>query len=409
MKPIARCFAAAVWLLLASSVWASNASDRPTTAPLSMAERVAQWLASGESAPVQAPATPTAPQPQASAAVEKKMRLVEKAQSLDAQGQLAELEKTAWRLIDEYPASPWGYLFLGRNALFRGQMRAALGWFRQGLARPDRSDGAAAHCLFGAFDALFMLREYQDALLMFRANINMNVSEPEVRERRFLAEIGNYAERGDLAPLFLALGDDQATTPTIWLWDPFFERLTADLLRKDRIDDAAATARAYLRINPASASAWYSLALAEWSAKRNEAGFAAFARAESLAGDRAGWGPRYLLAGNIAAQLEDIDRQIEFYEKALRLGYRTPLLLNNLAWGYYLANKNTEIALTFSQESVRLNPDDAPSLDTLARLQNRVGEKDEALRNINRAIELSLFDPYVEDMRAFRRELTGGQ
>ena len=58
---------------------------------------------------------------------------------------------------------------------------------------------------------------------------------------------------------------------------------------------------------------------------------------------------------------------------------------------------------------MRLNPDDAPSLDTLARLQNRVGEKDEALRNINRAIELSLFDPYVEDMRAFRRELTGGQ
>ena len=220
--------------------------------------------------------------------------------------------------------------------------------------------------------------------------------------------IAQAADKGDYSPLLLTLNQDNPSTSVIWLWEPYLDRTVRGLMTEERTEEAAALARGFCRFMPRSSTAWFDLALAAWELERYEEGFKAFRNAEALARPTPTWGMRFMTAALIATHIEELDLQTEYYEKAMRAGHLTPLLLNNLAWSYYLKNEKTKIAIQPAEQAVKLNPNDVPALDTLARLLARDTQRERALQIIDHAIELSLFDSYVEDMRAFRRRIQSG-
>jgi tetratricopeptide (TPR) repeat protein len=330
--------------------------------------------------------------------------LVLKARVLELSGDWDALEPLAWRLCDDPAGTPWGYLFLGRMNILERKWRSALGFFRQGAALAKRPDAAAIDCVLGSFDALFLLREHDEALKTLGRFSWPRPGDPDLVERVLLAQLAGSVESGDMTPLLLHLAAGKPSAHTVWLWGAFLERTVRDLVAQGRLSQAMSVAREFCRWRPDSSAAWNSLAVAEWSRGRHEAGFRAFRRAESLPFPGFAMASRYVVAGGVAASIEAADLQIEFYTKAAAADGGTALVLNNLAWGYYLKNEKTNLALELAKQAVRMAPE-AAYLDTLARLQARAGKVDEARKNMNRAIELSLFDPYVEDMKAFRRKL----
>ncbi|MCX7013572.1 MAG: tetratricopeptide repeat protein [Candidatus Sumerlaeota bacterium] len=393
------------WLALGA--WAFGAApakeDASSSPTLSSLMDFGKWLTGELTAPLERELGERLGQGAGSTDLE---RLLAKAHDMDARGDLENLESTAWLIRNSHPESPWGPYYLGRVNLSRGRFRQALGFFRQGLATAKHGDEAATGCYFGTFDSLFVLGEFDGAEALAARYPPKHPDEPQFAERRLLLEVAEAARGGELAPMMLTLSSDRVATPTVWLWEPLLEQTVQKLAAGNREEEAEAIAQLFVQRFPRSPAAWNSLALARWALGRYAEGFEAFRRAERLAPRPSpAWGPRYTLAGNVATKIENVDLQIEYYEKALRAGAGTALVLNNLAWSYYQKGVRTDFALQLAQEAVRIRPDDAPSLDTLARLQARSGQKAAAVDSINRAIERSLFDPYVEDMKSFRREL----
>lgn len=74
--------------------------------------------------------------------------------------------------------------------------------------------------------------------------------------------------------------------------------------------------------------------------------------------------------------------------------------LNGLAWFTATHDIYLEQALVAAERATALEPEDSNILDTLAEVQFRLGNVEEALATIGRALELSPEDGYLESQRA---------
>ena len=89
------------------------------------------------------------------------------------------------------------------------------------------------------------------------------------------------------------------------------------------------------------------------------------------------------------------DRLFEQLDEVMtRICKRFPdaaLYLNNLAWLYARSNRQLPKALTLAKRAVELEPESATYMDTLAEVHFRVGNRDEAIRLMQRCINI---DPH---------------
>jgi len=84
----------------------------------------------------------------------------------------------------------------------------------------------------------------------------------------------------------------------------------------------------------------------------------------------------------------------DLHEKTIRDYPRAALHRNNAAWLGALCRRRLDAALKHATEAVRLRPDYAPNMDTLAEVRFRRGEKAEAIKLVKRCIELDPDRPY---------------
>ncbi len=80
------------------------------------------------------------------------------------------------------------------------------------------------------------------------------------------------------------------------------------------------------------------------------------------------------------------EEAIEYIEKVLKFVPDHYEAMNSLAYYYAVQNKNIDEAYTIIQEVIENNPEIPHFIDTLAWIQYRMGEYEEAYENINKAI-----------------------
>ena len=73
--------------------------------------------------------------------------------------------------------------------------------------------------------------------------------------------------------------------------------------------------------------------------------------------------------------------------------------LNSLAWTCATADLYLQESLEAAERAVQLEPDNSGILDTLAEVHFRMGNTGEALRVIDRALEIAPDDPYLQGQR----------
>ncbi|MFL0796116.1 MAG: tetratricopeptide repeat protein [Cellvibrionaceae bacterium] len=81
------------------------------------------------------------------------------------------------------------------------------------------------------------------------------------------------------------------------------------------------------------------------------------------------------------------ERAIEFYQQALSINGKQPVVLNNLAW--LVKEKNIDQAVGYAEKAVSLAPKSAAILDTLGWLLHLKGEKSSAIAKLEKALELA--------------------
>ena len=88
----------------------------------------------------------------------------------------------------------------------------------------------------------------------------------------------------------------------------------------------------------------------------------------------------------------------EQYRKSMQTAVdefpNSALYLNNLAWLSARCNRDLDQALEHSQRAVKLEPDSATYLDTLAEVRFRLGDREEAIRLMKQCIEMDGQEPH---------------
>ena len=114
-------------------------------------------------------------------------------------------------------------------------------------------------------------------------------------------------------------------------------------------------------------------------------------------------GVAYASLGNLLYEQHRTSDAIQAYVEAISINPRDHASLNNLAWVYAVEGIKLDFAERLSRRSLRLVPDSAIYLDTLAEIYFRAGERELATEFIRRAISLRPDDP--ELMEHLRRQL----
>jgi tetratricopeptide (TPR) repeat protein len=95
-----------------------------------------------------------------------------------------------------------------------------------------------------------------------------------------------------------------------------------------------------------------------------------------------------VISAALSNQSGEIDRAESLYRRALALSPDQPKALNNLAYLLYLRGKDLPQARTFAARAVALSPQTASFYDTLARVQARLNQSDEAVKSFHQALRL---------------------
>jgi len=103
--------------------------------------------------------------------------------------------------------------------------------------------------------------------------------------------------------------------------------------------------------------------------------------------------PMLILAMN-AQELGNTTESISWYEKVLIKIPQSPVVLNNLAWNYYLV-KNPK-ALEIAKRAYELAPSAAPIVDTYGWILVEHGKIDEGIEHLQRASELAKDNKEIE-------------
>lgn len=171
------------------------------------------------------------------------------------------------------------------------------------------------------------------------------------------------------------------------------------LARAERLDDAEKAALALTAAHPELAQGW--IALGDLLRQQDKFGQAipAYDKALSLIGDKAPearWFPLY--ARGIALERAGKFSKAEAdFREALKIRPDSAQVLNYL--GYSLVDRNEKLdeALKLIQRAVELRPDDGYILDSLAWAYFRLGRYDEAVAPMERAVAAMAGDSLVND------------
>lgn len=171
------------------------------------------------------------------------------------------------------------------------------------------------------------------------------------------------------------------------------------LTRAERLDDAEKAALALTATHPELAQGWIALGDLLRQQDKFAQAVPAYDKALSLIGDKAPearWFPLY--ARGIALERAGKFPQAESdFRAALKIRPDSPQVLNYL--GYSLVDRNEKLdeALKLIQRAVELRPDDGYILDSLAWAYFRLGRYDEAVAPMERAVAAMAGDSLVND------------
>ncbi len=241
----------------------------------------------------------------------------------------------------------------------RGKLDSALVYYRQSLAierRLQRPEGMASD--LGNIGIVYQTQGKLDSALVYyrqALEINRRLQRPEGMGIQFFnlgflfensAEFGLAAAHFDSAySLFSAMGSPQAE-------DAQKARLRVIIKR-----DPFILGHSYLQNEkPAEALEVYRTALQS--------------KPDSLQG--------YLFIAHVFSQTGPPDSVVANYRRALAKKPNYADALNGLAWHFALRNENLEEALTLSQRSLQVKPQEPHYWDTLAEIHFRMGRFSEA-------------------------------
>jgi tetratricopeptide (TPR) repeat protein len=103
--------------------------------------------------------------------------------------------------------------------------------------------------------------------------------------------------------------------------------------------------------------------------------------------------------GVLYYERRDYEKAVQAYKTALRLNPYDARTLNNLAWMYAEQGIRLDEALGLSLLSLKIDPDQPAYIDTLAEIYYRMGDQEQAVALIRRAISIA------PDLEHYRRQL----
>jgi len=93
--------------------------------------------------------------------------------------------------------------------------------------------------------------------------------------------------------------------------------------------------------------------------------------------------------GSAYSKNKQYDKAIKAYSEALVQTPDDPVIMNNLAWVLAKKRRSLDIALKLAERAIILRPAEPEYWDTIAEIHLARGEKMEALKKINKAVELA--------------------
>jgi tetratricopeptide (TPR) repeat protein len=166
----------------------------------------------------------------------------------------------------------------------------------------------------------------------------------------------------------------------------------------DKQDEAVKQLTALLDADPTDTRAYLALGGVFGAKKDFKSAGAVYDRAAAAitAPLRSHWNLFY--QRGIAFEQQDIwPKAEESFRKALELYPNQPQVLNYLGYSYVDQNKNLSEALDMIRKAVELRPDDGYIVDSLGWAYYRLGKFDDAVRELERAIKLRPEDATIND------------
>ncbi|RCW79915.1 tetratricopeptide repeat protein [Paracoccus lutimaris] len=254
------------------------------------------------------------------------------------------------------------------------------------------ADGMAQ--VFLTFGSVLAGSEEPDPLALIHARLAEYLS-PQLGEARLLAAqiLQGFGEFDLAEQEFEALRDLGDMRPVAEL-----TRIDA-LARADRLDDAEKAALTLTAAHPELAPGWIALGDLLRQQDKFAQAVPAYDKALSLIGDaspEARWFPLY--ARGIALERAGQFKKAEAdFRAALKIRPDSAQVLNYLGYSLVDRNENLDEALKLIQRAVELRPDDGYILDSLAWAYYRLGRYDEAVAPMERAVAAMASDSLVND------------
>ena len=288
-----------------------------------------------------------------------------------------------------------------------------------------RRDGRYALAYAGMGDALFHLQRYEQAIESLSTSLQIHPGFPFAaklhhlmgRAARALGQLDDAeahlrdalalapdeaAALLDLAGVLRAQGrPDEAeavvsSARALRPDDPASLQNIAEALRKEqRYEEALAAYREVLAIAPDFALAHAGMGDTLFRMERFEESIEAIGRALSAHPDLAAAGTLHSLAGQAAQHLNRIDDAAHHYAEAVRIDPGDTGSIDRLAMVRF-GQGQYEAALALYRSLLELTPDSAQTWSNLGATLYYLGRKEEALRHLERAVEI---DPDLETAR----------